>query len=100
MTCDAVMTICQVKGCGQALRRGQVQDHIATGQMRHFSLLMKDRANLLWEFMEKVTVYLVLLEWTGYCTEICPLSLELFKFLNIKVFPGEISTKCFLVSQK
>jgi len=58
MTCDAVMTICQVKGCGQALRRGQLHDHIANNQMRHFSLLEKDRANLLWESLEKVTDFL------------------------------------------
>ena len=55
MTCGAVVTYCHVKGCGQALRRGQVDDHIANNQMRHFSLLEKDRENLLWEIMEKVT---------------------------------------------
>ena len=101
MTCDAVMTICQVRGCGQGLRRGQVHDHVATDQMRHFFLLEKDRANLLWEFMEKVTVFLCLnikykFEWTIESAGLCSLSLELFNcLLNIKVSPDEVSTKCF-----
>lgn len=65
--------------------------------MCYFFFLVKDWVNLFWEFMEKVIVYFVLLEWIGYFIEICFLLFEFFKFLNIKVFLGEILIKCFLV---
>ena len=55
MECGAAVAECAVRGCGKFLRRTQIEDHNARGQLRHFSLVSKDRQNLLWKALKGVS---------------------------------------------
>jgi len=54
MECGAAVTVCPVRGCEETFRRADMKDHNARRQMRHFSLVSKDRQNLLWNALEGV----------------------------------------------
>lgn len=54
MDCGKAVTVCDVRGCEQTVRRVEMDEHIAKNQMRHFSLMNKDRQNLLWNILQGV----------------------------------------------
>ena len=60
MDCDNAVTVCDVRGCEQTVRRVEIDEHIARNQMRHFSLMKKHRQDLLWNIIQGVRTGMIL----------------------------------------
>ena len=60
MDCAKAVTVCDVRGCGQTVRREEKDAHLTKNQMRHFSLMKKHQQDLLWNMIQGVRTGMIL----------------------------------------
>ncbi|XP_015773133.1 PREDICTED: TNF receptor-associated factor family protein DDB_G0277243-like [Acropora digitifera] len=52
LKCTAVVNQCPTKGCGARVRRCNLLAHLEENKDRHYSLLLEEKKNILWEVNE------------------------------------------------
>ena len=51
-----VVQYCPINGCGEIVRKGNMEQHIESNIRRYFSLLKEERNNILWRGHEAVSL--------------------------------------------